>query len=55
MKANHDKSFLNYDSSDDPEFMEAFKKAIQDPEQRKQIILILEKAGLLPFADRLPA
>lgn len=41
--------------TDDLEFMEAFQEAIQDPERRKQIISILETAGLLPFADRLPA
>ena len=41
--------------TDDLEFMEAFKEAIQDPERRKQIISFLETNGLLPFADRLPA
>lgn len=55
MKANHNTALLGFDVPEDPEFMEAFQKAIQDPEQRKQIISILEKAGLLPFADRLPA
>ena len=41
--------------ADDPEFMEAFKEAIQDPERRKQIISFLETNGLLPSAVRLPA
>lgn len=40
---------------EDPEFMEAFQKAIQDPEKREQIISILEKFELLPSAVRQPA
>lgn len=55
MKANHDTLVLKCEVSEDHEFMEAFKEAIQDPEKRKLIISILEKAGLLPAADRLPA
>ena len=55
VKANHDTPFLSFVSSEDPEFMEAFKRAIQDPEQRKEIISILEKVGLLPSAARWPA
>ena len=31
----------------DPDELESFKEAIQDPELRKAIILILEEAGLL--------
>ena len=42
-------------TADDLEFMTAFRKAIQDPEQRKQIISFLETAGLLPSVARLPA
>ena len=55
VKANHDTLVLKCDVSEDHEFMEAFKEAIQDPENRKQIISILETYGLLPFADRWPA
>ena len=39
----------------DLEFMAAFQKAIRDPEQRKQIICVLESAGLLPSSVRRPA
>ena len=53
--ATNSESAVHNSATDDLEFMMAFKKAIQDPEQRKQIILFLETAGLLPFADRLPA
>ena len=42
-------------TSDDLEFMEAFEEAIKDPEMRKQIISVLEEAGLLPLSARRPA
>ena len=42
-------------TTDDLEFLTAFKKAIQDPEQRNQIICVLESAGLLPVSVRQPA
>mgnify|MGYP003313475301 CR=1 FL=1 len=44
-----------HSTNEDPEFLEAFMEAIQDQEKRKQIISILERVGLLPSADRLPA
>ena len=40
---------------DDIEFLEDFQEAIKDPEKRKQIISVLEKAELLPLSARLPA
>lgn len=43
------------DTFNDSDFLRAFKEAIRDPEQRKEIISILETYGLLPSADRLPA
>ena len=55
MATNLDSSIHNRSAADDLEFMVAFRKAIQDPEQRKQIIAILETAGLLPSVVRLPA
>ena len=55
MATNFESALHNCSTIDDLEFMTAFKKAIQDPEQRKQIISILEKAGLLPSAVRWPA
>ena len=39
----------------DPEDLEAFEKAIKDPELRKKIISILEEAGLLGESHRQPA
>ena len=48
-------STLHNCTTDDLEFMMAFKRAIQDPDKRKQIISFLETNGLLPFAARLPA
>ena len=32
--------------ADDPEFMEAFQKALDDPETKKEILEILKEAGL---------
>ena len=55
MKANHNTALLHRNIADDPEVMKAFADAIQDPEIRKQIISILEEAGLLPVSTRLPA
>ena len=55
MATNLDTEIHIVSTADDLEFMAAFKQAIQDPEQRKQIISILETAGLLPSAVRWPA
>ena len=55
MKANHHKALLHHNLADDPEVMNAFQEAIQDPELRQQIISILEAAGLLPGSIRQPA
>ena len=55
MATNHESAVHICSTTDDFEFMTAFEKAIKDPEQRKQIISILETAGLLPSADRWPA
>lgn len=55
MKANHNTALLHRNLADDPEVMKAFANAIQDPELRKEIISILEEAGLLPVSTRLPA
>lgn len=55
MRENNNTVLLRNDSSDDQDFMKAFKEAIKDPEKRKQIISILETYGLLPFAEDLPA
>lgn len=33
----------------DPDELKAFQEAIKDPERRKEIIAILEEAGLLPL------
>ena len=41
--------------TDDPKFMAAFQEAIKDPELRKEIISVLEAAGLLPLSVRRPA
>ena len=55
MKATNDKALLHRNVADDPEVMKAFQDAIKDPELRKQIISILEEAGLLPASIRQPA
>ena len=36
----------------DPDELKAFQEAIKDPELRKEIISILEEAGLLPASLR---
>lgn len=41
--------------SDESEFMKAFQEAIKDPALRKEIISVLEAAGLLPLFARQPA
>ena len=45
----------NHNANDDLDFMEEFQEAIKDPEIRKQIISVLEEAGLLPLSVRQPA
>lgn len=42
-------------SSVQPEELQAFQEAIKDPETRKEIISILEEAGLLHGSLRQPA
>ena len=39
----------------DPEELKAFQEAINDPDRRKEIISILEEAGLLHELRRQPA
>lgn len=41
--------------SDDPEFMKTFQEALKNPDLRKEIISVLEEAGLLPLSARRPA
>lgn len=56
MKANHNNTMLLHRNvADDPEVEKAFRDAISDPELRKQIISILEEAGLLPESIGQPA
>ena len=55
MATNLDSAVHNCSTTDDLEFMTAFRKAIQDPEKRDQIIFALESAGLLPLSVRRPA
>ncbi len=52
MKANHNAALLHRNVADDPEVIKAFEDAIKDPGLRKQIISILEEAGLLPESIR---
>lgn len=54
--ATHLESSVHINSTtDNLEFMAAFSKAIQDPDQREKIISALESAGLLPLSVRRPA
>ena len=55
MATNIESAVHNRTIIDDPEFMTAFREAIQNPEQREWIISFLETAGLLPSAVRRPA
>ena len=56
MKATRETMLLQRNvAADDPEFMMEFLDAIRDPELRKEIIDVLESAGLLPLSDRQPA
>ena len=53
MKATNELMLLQHDvADDDPEFMKDFLEAIKDPELRKEIIDVLESAGLLPLSAR---
>lgn len=45
----------NLANSVDQDELKAFNEAIKDPETRKEIISILEEAGLLPSSLRRPA
>ena len=55
MKGNRDSELLYRNLADDPEFIKACEQALQDPEKRKQIICILQRAGLIQSSDRQPA
>lgn len=55
MATNFESPVHTSSTIDDLDFMAAYNKAIQDPEQRKQIICVLESAGLLPLSVRRPA
>ena len=55
VKATNSTVLLHQNIADDPEVMKAFQDALQDPELRKEIISILEEAGLLPESNRQPA
>ena len=55
VKANQDTILLHRNVAEDPEVMKAFQDAIQNPELRKEIISILEAAGLLPVSIGQPA
>ena len=52
MKATSETALPQRDVADDPEFMKDFLEAIQNPELRKEIIDVLEAAGLLPLSAR---
>ncbi len=52
MNATHEITLLQHKVADDPEFMREFLEAIKDPELRKEIIHVLESAGLLPLSAR---
>ena len=55
MIENHHSTMSVHPPNDDLEFMKAFQEAIKDPELRKEIISVLEEAGLLPLFSRRPA
>ena len=55
MKENHNTTPSGRALLDDPEFIKACEKALQDPEKRKQIICILQRGGLYQSFDRLRA
>ena len=55
VKATNSTALFHHNIADDPEVMKAFQDALQDPELRKEIISILEEAGLLPESNRQPA
>ena len=53
VKATRETTLLQRNVADEnPEFMMEFLEAIQNPELRKEIIDVLESAGLLPLSDR---
>ena len=55
MAPNIESALHNCNTQDGTAFMMAFQSAIKDPEIRKQIISVLESAGLLPLSVRRPA
>ena len=55
MATYHDSAIHNCSTIDDLEFLMDFENAIKEPELRKQIISVLESAGLLPLSVRRPA
>jgi hypothetical protein len=55
VKAHYQSTLCQRNIAEDPEILEAFQNALQDPERRKAIISILEEAGLLPESNRQPA
>lgn len=55
MKENNNSEPFGRSLLDDPEFIKACERALEDPEKRKQIICILQRAGLFPVSDRQPA
>ena len=52
VKATSETALPQRNVADDPEFMKDFLEAIQNPELRKEIIDVLEAAGLLPLSAR---
>ena len=55
MKLTVESELLYRNLAEDPEFIKACEKALQDPELRKQIICILQRAGLIQVSDCQPA
>ena len=55
MKENIESEQYYRNLADDPEFIQACREALQDPEKKEQIICILQHAELTQLSDRRPA